>query len=434
MSLRILQRRDDWLEVTTKTGCRAFVPQKTGFQSDVWRPLIYTECCASIAHSSAPCYAAEESNLALGEEWAYPKYKIRIPGTVDPISRKVASLLWKFPFKDQDWMTVIDVRGRNFVYWNTSYAGSPGFDTWEPWGCMRSTWKSASFPQVDAPVDAPVHDCLALLGSPYSGSFQHFLDRSSIMYIQAEHVIRQCEVRLAKHPRHDAVAQLWKLFDPEALEKIREPSGTMYAKQLIIPCYTTPYQPYSILKTREVWMSKAGVSHDVPLERRKKVILLRRSGDSFALNGRNILNSLELEQGVREFLDDRGQDEVLEVWNSSTPIIDTMKVWAQEVRAVIGMHGGAIYNQRFLAKDSLVLEIWPTNKDLNWTRTDPMNFFHARTLDLQYWMVAEPIVDEKHNLYVNVSNVIEVLRRGLGRTDLLGPGLVPLEDVDAMIG
>lgn len=414
-----------WIPIVTASGCEAFTLPATGLPSDAWRPIIYTKCCADLPSSAAPCVLAK--NLVLGEEWAYPRFKVRIAGTVNARHRRVATLHPLFRNRKSDWTTVKRINGRNYVYKDTAYRDKPKFASWDSGHCTWSNNMSIPFPKAVPPAGTEVHDCVAFLGSPQSGHFQHFLDRVSIMYTQAEHLLRNCTTRLTLHPVTASVAQLWEWLDPIALRRITQPQGPVYARHLVFPCNIPVFQPYTILRSREIWLEKAGIRQDVPLHEKKKVLLLTRRGDPLAFNGRDILNFEELEKGVQELLASRGLGEVLEVWDYRKSLQDTMRVWATEVAAVIGIHGGAIYNQRWLGEGALLLEIWPVNDDSSRTRANPTTFYHARALGLQYWVLGERAVDEHHNIQVDVASVIEILSLGLGKPDPNGPGVIILE-------
>jgi capsular polysaccharide biosynthesis protein len=101
-----------------------------------------------------------------------------------------------------------------------------------------------------------------------------------------------------------------------------------------------------------------------PLARRKTIVFLTR-GDGTSTASRAWLNQEESLTATRALLTERGQGEVVEIFSVRALAADplaALKLFAR-ARAIIGVHGVALYNHIWAAPDTLVLEIWPVTAD-----------------------------------------------------------------------
>jgi hypothetical protein len=143
---------------------------------------------------------------------------------------------------------------------------------------------------------------------------------------------------------------------------------------------------------------------------------LSRDGDHAVLNGgRSVINEKAVIAAIRKLLKERNQGEKLMIFTTSTfkDISKTMQYFAQHVRAVIGPSGGAVYNQRWAGKDTLILEFMPSGYHF-------IGFWEeAMLLEQHYWVMMLQS-KENNNMVVPIPRLINILRAHLGKPDSRG--------------
>ncbi|PNH06728.1 hypothetical protein TSOC_006865 [Tetrabaena socialis] len=137
--------------------------------------------------------------------------------------------------------------------------------------------------------------------------------------------------------------------------------------------------------------------------------------------GRSILNEEEAQKAIAALLVERGKGERLEVHPPpAAPATNRSELeyvqWLnRNVAAVIGPHGGGLCNIKWMASETLVLEIQPRN----W----PNVHFYEESVGhgLNYWVDIRDALDEDKNMAANIANILAVLRAELGQPPRRGP-------------
>ncbi len=128
--------------------------------------------------------------------------------------------------------------------------------------------------------------------------------------------------------------------------------------------------------------------------------------------GREVLNENVVLRTISQVLKDRNRGEELYIWDpkafeSTREMIDWMST---SVSAVIGPHGGALYNHVWTGKDTLVVEFQPHG-------FQSMIFYEgAKTLDQKYAVLHLPDEDRNsHNMQVDPNALEEILHEHLSQ-------------------
>ncbi|KAF9026660.1 hypothetical protein BDZ89DRAFT_1067484 [Hymenopellis radicata] len=113
-------------------------------------------------------------------------------------------------------------------------------------------------------------------------------------------------------------------------------------------CFSLVVRRLSIhgcLKTLETF----GLGESIQVDQRKKIVYASRSHGGVSNGGRRVLNEDVLLDAIREKLTERGQGEELVLFHEKTfGSQEALMAWFHEnVRAVIGPHGGALFNHRW---------------------------------------------------------------------------------------
>lgn len=131
------------------------------------------------------------------------------------------------------------------------------------------------------------------------------------------------------------------------------------------------------------------------------------------------LNYQECKPLIQQLLDRRNQSERLEEWDASqfNSHEDVLKYWSTEVRAVVGTHGGALYNVQYATRPSMVIEIWPVTPDGQKAHVPTPNVIWeiCSTKGLQHWALP---VHTSHagssDVNVDCGVVVSALEQHLG--------------------
>ncbi|KAJ5714093.1 uncharacterized protein N7483_011274 [Penicillium malachiteum] len=149
----------------------------------------------------------------------------------------------------------------------------------------------------------------------------------------------------------------------------------------------------------------------VPVSDRNLILYMTRSNGLTRDKGREVINEDVLLAGIRSVLDFRGNNEKLEIFNHNDfPDMKTLiRYLQQNVKAVVGPHGSALHHHLWTAPDTLVVEFQPTS------RPDLTFYESAKMRDQPFAVLMEDPVDEKYNMLVDLSAVVQTLEGRLGR-------------------
>ena len=157
--------------------------------------------------------------------------------------------------------------------------------------------------------DTEYLDTVILAASPDSWSFQHFLDRSTHIILQA------LRLNLPQGPdtfvltgaaEQAGVTELWQMLGFSPNQHIHRP-GSLKAKKWIFSCRTPLIHPYPSLRLAELFH----VDRTVPLSERKVVLYNSRSQGSSLNGGRQVLNEEAFVEQLQVLLNARGEGEEL---------------------------------------------------------------------------------------------------------------------------
>jgi len=283
--------------------------------------------------------------------------------------------------------------GQNIVFKNAEYSGNPRPDTWEQDACMQESVSHFQFLKEVNTTGA--HEAIVLATTPDSWSWQHFLDRVTILWAQASLIIREedfadIEIVSGSQPGR-FVNQLYDILGVKHLHQV----GQIEAKRLFFSCRTPLIHPFTIHKVNEYLEIEPH-----PLSKRKVVLMMARGEES---GQRHITNQDEFDAKVAALLESRSQGEVLASFdiNAFEKIEDLIKYISENVRMIIAPHGGALYNARFASSQTAILEFMPKG------RFAPVFWEQSRLLDQRYHVYFTDSLDSSHNM--ELGNLDEIL-------------------------
>lgn len=416
-----------------------------GLPSDEWRPLLATICAPGMPKQYAPCLAAANniSNLHVAQEWVYPDFAIRQPHFVQPQHADIVLPRLEMRFRRERrggaaspyWYYYLNQHGRNLVFSNVTYDAAtsppPGW-TSDNRHCMggkivsHSQYARASRDSdVKSGTDLATFDTVMFAASPDSASFQHWSDRVAMMLVQTEEVrSSRGQIKyISSPPRDKSVEEGWRLLAnvTDTSTQLMAPQGLkLLARSFIFACDTPLIHPYLMQRSGELLLAGAGLDpRGKPLSERRVVLMASRMNDKNALNGgRRWLNNKDCMAAIQQLLEKRGQGEVVQEWDYSQfqSHTDVIKFFSTEVRALVGTHGGAMYNAQFLTNPSLVLEIWPSRNGQTFVPTPNVIWEISSTRGLQHWALPVQTVDDRSSdVNVDCQVVVSILEQHLGR-------------------
>lgn len=224
------------------------------------------------------------------------------------------------------------------------------------------------------------------------------------------------------------------------------------AHKMLFTCNVPKYHPWIWQKMQQI----LDVDRNVPREKRHRIVYLPRGG-----NNRRVENEDELLKELRAWIDQYNQMMMMERYNNISKQqqqqqqidnnTDTLrpqqqqqhlhkefkpltldlfisnkesfaslrKFFNQETRAVIGPHGGALYNINFCPSDTLVIEFFPYVKQktkdnkiqLTGVRHPTGFWWQAAALGQDYWMLPIPATNDSGNMKVVVADVLAILTK-----------------------
>ncbi|EJD46978.1 hypothetical protein AURDEDRAFT_164040 [Auricularia subglabra TFB-10046 SS5] len=411
-----------------------FTARNDALPSASWAPLVLSECTPNMQFHHAPCVAARDIKVAYGEELVYPDFRLREPvfapsrakddrqawhGLINGIRERAALC------QDDQWVCYRGQYGQNIIVINSTYAGKPRPDSWSDQTCMGDGVSIAGLEfdptasgltEEEFNAKFPV-DRLVIATSPDSWSFQHFLDRVTHIMLQGEHLNRgfHGDVVTGRHPG-GSVEQMWDMLG-YGRQGMHYNGGCVSAKTILFSCRAPLIHPWLSLRTLEAFGLPSIPA--VPVQKRKTIMYCSRSHGKGIMNGgRRVLNEEELLRDIRQLLKERNQGEELVLFDpdayGSQPKL--MKWFHDNVRAIIGPHGGALFNHRWAGPDTLLLEMMPT------TFTSLMFWEEASVLGQTYaTTILQPAGGSNFN--ADIHAVLEILLAHLGKPDSRGPSV-----------
>ena len=406
-----------------------FLPQATGLPSDVWRPTIYRECLPGMPKEWAPCKAFPNAEVA--EEIVYPDYKILSPRLIDPSHAALMTECFvRKPhpnIRDKNYVHYLNQHGRNFIFTNTSYSGVPRA-SWGPEACMGDDMVKVDVfsRRASNAVSSPnTHDTVMFAASPDSYSFQHFMDRVTVMLTQTLHLRAAKTLKfMTLTPRDDSVSKLWKVMANASRSDLIAPSQ-MTAGRFLMACDAPLWHPFNTQKTAETILKAAGASGmGVARPMRKVIAALPRADGTERNGGRRWLNYESCTPNITDLLKTRGQGEELRQFRlSDFPSFDAaIRFWNENVRLAIGVHGGGLYNTIWSSDDTVIVELRP--RFANRTYGGTLFWELAAMKNLTYWTVPVPAINNMYDANIDCGLVIDILKAALSeRKDERGPVL-----------
>ncbi|KAI0367618.1 hypothetical protein BV20DRAFT_552485 [Pilatotrama ljubarskyi] len=417
-----------------------FLSHNQDLASRHWAPVSISACEPGTPSFFAPCLAQRREGALFGEELVYPDFRLREPVFAQSRSENAGEWRKLLPdirgraawCEESGWVCYRGQTGQNIVLANATYTGVPA-DEWSDQACMGGDVSTAGL--RTAPGHARVNtletaaeyneafpiDNLLVAASPDSWSFQHFLDRVTHVVSQAAHLNLSHatpDVVLDARPR-PVVAGMWEMLGFGG-EKMHYYAGApIAAKNIVFSCRSPLIHPWLSLRTLEMFgLDPVGI----PLERRRKIVYISRSHGDMLNYGRRVLNEDELLPDIRALLVERGQGEDLVLFHELglTSPRELMFWFHENVRAVVGPHGGGLYNHRWAGKDTLVLEMMPA------THTSHMFWEEASVLGQTYAnILLPPSSPGSKDMYADIPAVLDILREHLGKPDPRGPTVEP---------
>ncbi|KAK9765019.1 hypothetical protein K7432_006977 [Basidiobolus ranarum] len=396
---------------------------RSGLNSDSWIPLIISECIDGLNKDAAPCIQQRnpDSNLIKAQELIYKPFRLRVPRFIskkhkDQWLEAVKDLDRLRISNDMEWADYPTANAQNLVFANAVYDGSPPPDEWSNVGCMNIAVSHDSFLQSPIPeTKAFDHETLVIATSPDSWSWQHFLDRVTIVWSQSlfainDHDRSNSSMISGRAPNSPFVDEMYTMMGVKSHVHYetgnRQPQS---AKNLVFSCRAPLVHPYTTQRVSEMM----GVDlHKVPLSKRKVILYMSRSHGDIANSGRQIVNEEEFLERLEALIKKRGLGEKLELFDRRkySSVQDIIQYLTQNVMAIIGPHGSAFHNGRFASSDTLIYEFMPDG------RFQSCFWEQSHLLEQNYFSyMAKSLNDDNDMQIVEMDAVIQILDENLGK-------------------
>ncbi|ORX88813.1 hypothetical protein K493DRAFT_290149 [Basidiobolus meristosporus CBS 931.73] len=397
----------------------------SGLNSDAWIPLILDECVDGLHRNSAPCIQKRtpDSNLIKAQELIYRSFRLRVPRFISEQQKTlwldaVADLDRMRVSNDKEWADYPTTNAQNLVFSNTQYTGSPPPDDWSSLACMSFGASHQSFlenPKSSEAKQQYDHETLVVATSPDSWSWQHFLDRVTVVWTQSLFAMDQetrdnATVLSGRKPNSPFVDEMYNLMGVKNHHHY-QPGITQAqsAKTLIFSCRAPLIHPYTTQRVSEMM----GVDiHKVPLSERKVVLYMSRSYGDVANSGRRIMNEEKLLHELEGLLRRRGLGEQLVLFDrrNYTSVQEIAEYFSRNVRAIIAPHGSALHNGRFASANTLILEFMPVK------RFQSCFWEQSHLLEQNYLVYMAESWNENHDMEINeIESLIHLLDQSLGQ-------------------
>ncbi|KAI0781890.1 hypothetical protein C8Q75DRAFT_728354 [Abortiporus biennis] len=348
---------------------------RRNISSSRWSPVSISTCTPDTAPYYAPCLAQRLKGAIYGEELLYPNFRLRepifAPTRVEHDRQEWRKLIggirdrahW---CKEDGWICYSGQSGQNIILANATYAGNPPADSWVNEACMGDGVTTTGFgiddhnnnliSQDDYNQTFPI-DSLVIATTPDSWSFQHFLDRVTHVISQSHHLtstLPSPSSILAGRSSTSTVSQLWEMLG-WTRDRIFYGSPKVSAKNVVFSCRAPLIHPFLSYRTLE--LLEMG-EEEVGIEDRKKIVYFSRSRGGTSNGGRRVANEGDLLKNITQLLQDRNRGEELVIFdqNEFGSQKELMGWFRKNVRAIVGPHGGGLFNHRWTPQNTLVIE------------------------------------------------------------------------------
>lgn len=136
------------------------------------------------------------------------------------------------------------------------------------------------------------------------------------------------------------------------------------------------------------------------------------------------INYKACQAALLQVLQDRGQNESLLEFNPGrfSSLSEAIQFWYENVRAVVGMHGGGLYNVFWSAPGTAVVEVRPTFQN---TTSGSLYFWELAAMkNLSYWALLPPASNAHFDANLDCQEMAQVLQQVLSEdADPRGPVL-----------
>ncbi|KAJ7021301.1 hypothetical protein C8F04DRAFT_1141363 [Mycena alexandri] len=384
--------------------------------NDIWVPLALSSCIFGMPAYYAPSFARTLPNVLYAEELLYPDFKLREPHFVNDEHRQTWRdyALSDLAFRDRGalldgWVNYKGQAGQNFVFHDVKYQKFFGPDTWAPMACMSKLVATAPIqPLTHTDRSMEVFPTLLVALSPEAYSFQHYLDRVTHIIAQGLHLAAGGTNLYAftGQPGQKIVREMWAQMGFPESHVLHSNLKPVAAETLIFSCRAVLVHPWLSLRTLEL----LGAERTSPSSIRNKVVYVSRS-DGRTNGGRGVVNEEAVLDAITKLLTARDKGEELVMFNPDqfADVKELFTWFAANALAVVGPHGGAMYNHRWANRDIFVLEFIPAN------RIAVMIWEEASLLSQTYAaIIAEPTAKNETDMVIDVSDVVSLLSQHLG--------------------
>lgn len=212
---------------------------------------------------------------------------------------------------------------------------------------MHRNWPRLIHPNPPTPT----LDQAIFVKVPMSYIFQHTLDGSLPKLVQWLDYISPATTIILEQVGHRYLCTLPGHQGLPGFCDLRS-SGTETARLLHWGCFAPTLHPYSWRRMQTL----VGV-RELPVEDRKVILYATRSGGKSNNGGMRMVNNDEAVQKLlRTHFAKRGMGEEVIIYHANEyDPMQNLRLW-NSARAVIGPHGGAMYNSFFCLPDTVVVE------------------------------------------------------------------------------
>lgn len=371
---------------------------KVGGRSDSWVPAIMHEC-DGLDPRSAPCQKEKNniSNIISAQELLYRPFKLAVPGFINESQSDLwakeamsdVELQKRMTLKMDQFVAMYPAQfGQNLVFENAEFTGTPPPDIWSEDSCMG---RRSDHKQFSSTLNhTELHDAfetLVIATVPDSWSWQHFLDRVTVVWSQSmldagsSFMAENITFISGRQPQ----PRVNELYDIMGVKHVHSVSNAL-AKKLIFSCRAPLIHPFTSQRFNDLIGWK-------PTETKERNIVLMMS----RAQSRQIVNQEELNARVEDLLRNREKDEILQIFdhNQLGSMVDMISFMKDRVKMVIGPHGGAMYNIRFASPGAALLEFLPSQ------RFEPVFWEQARLFEHHYYCYICDSLDSEHNMAID---------------------------------
>lgn len=124
------------------------------------------------------------------------------------------------------------------------------------------------------------------------------------------------------------------------------------------------------------------------------------------------VNYDECEGHMQSALNTRGLKETVHTFKSRQyPLLSAVKFWSENVKLVIGMHGGALYNVMWLSPGSSVIELRPRYNNNTYGGTI---FWELTSLkNMSYWTIPVDAINPKYDAIIDCGMIAHAMMTAL---------------------